>query len=48
MASIEHQIAKLEVEIETRKAALKELRKLANEQKLAAANSSKTSLREAD
>jgi hypothetical protein len=42
MATIEQQIAKLEIEIETRKMAIKELKKLA------AANSSKKSLREAD
>ena len=42
MASIEQQVGKLEAEIAERKAAIKELKKLA------AANSSKTSLREAD
>jgi hypothetical protein len=42
MATIQQQIDKLEIEIETRKLAIKELKKLA------AANSSKKSLREAD
>lgn len=41
MASVQQQIEKLEIEIETRKMAIKELKKLA------AANSSKESLREA-